>query len=61
MTPLDVAAIKKDFPILEREVHGGRLVYLDSANIVAEAAGRARRDGRATTRRPTPTCTAAST
>ena len=32
MDPLDVAAIKKDFPILEREVHGGRLVYLDSAN-----------------------------
>jgi cysteine desulfurase/selenocysteine lyase len=30
--PLDVTAIKKDFPILEREVHGGRLVYLDSAN-----------------------------
>ena len=30
--PLDVAAIKKDFPILEREVHGGRLVYLDSAD-----------------------------
>ena len=29
---LDVTAIKKDFPILEREVHGGRLVYLDSAN-----------------------------
>ena len=29
---LDVASIKKDFPILEREVHGGRLVYLDSAN-----------------------------
>ena len=29
---LDVAAIKKDFPILDREVHGGRLVYLDSAN-----------------------------
>ena len=28
----DVARIKKDFPILEREVHGGRLVYLDSAN-----------------------------
>ncbi len=28
----DVAAIKKDFPILDREVHGGRLVYLDSAN-----------------------------
>jgi cysteine desulfurase/selenocysteine lyase len=30
--PLDVAAIKKDFPILDRVVHGGRLVYLDSAN-----------------------------
>jgi cysteine desulfurase / selenocysteine lyase len=30
--PLDVTAIKKDFPILQREVHGGRLVYLDSAN-----------------------------
>jgi cysteine desulfurase/selenocysteine lyase len=29
---LDVAAIKKDFPILDREVRGGRLVYLDSAN-----------------------------
>ena len=29
---LDVVAVKKDFPILEREVHGGRLVYLDSAN-----------------------------
>jgi cysteine desulfurase/selenocysteine lyase len=29
---LDVAAIKKDFPILDREVHGRRLVYLDSAN-----------------------------
>ncbi|MBA3654705.1 MAG: SufS family cysteine desulfurase [Actinobacteria bacterium] len=34
MTPatLDVAAIKKDFPILDVEVHGGRLVYLDSAS-----------------------------
>ena len=32
MTALDVATIKKDFPILAREVHGGRLVYLDSAN-----------------------------
>jgi len=28
---LDVARVKKDFPILEREVHGKRLVYLDSA------------------------------
>ena len=29
---LDVATLKKDFPILGREVRGGRLVYLDSAN-----------------------------
>ncbi len=29
---LDVAAIKRDFPILDREVHGNRLVYLDSAS-----------------------------
>ena len=28
---LDVDAIKKDFPILGRDVHGRRLVYLDSA------------------------------
>src|SRR5690606_22581181 len=30
--PLDVARIRKDFPILDRQVHGRRLVYLDSAN-----------------------------
>jgi cysteine desulfurase / selenocysteine lyase len=29
---IDVVAVKKDFPILEREVHGKRLVYLDSAS-----------------------------
>ena len=29
---LDVARAKKDFPILERTVHGKRLVYLDSAS-----------------------------
>ncbi|NND83932.1 MAG: aminotransferase class V-fold PLP-dependent enzyme, partial [Acidimicrobiia bacterium] len=29
---LDTARVKKDFPILSREVHGKRLVYLDSAN-----------------------------
>jgi cysteine desulfurase / selenocysteine lyase len=28
---LDVERIKKDFPILDRQVHGTRLVYLDSA------------------------------
>ncbi|MDQ3756691.1 MAG: SufS family cysteine desulfurase [Actinomycetota bacterium] len=29
---MDVDRIKKDFPILDREVHGTRLVYLDSAS-----------------------------
>ncbi len=29
---LDVEAVRKDFPILAREVHGRPLVYLDSAN-----------------------------
>lgn len=29
---LDVEAVRKDFPILTREVHGVPLVYLDSAN-----------------------------
>src|SRR5579864_2381363 len=29
---LDVTAIRKDFPILDRQVHGHRLVYLDSAS-----------------------------
>jgi cysteine desulfurase/selenocysteine lyase len=28
---LDVASIREDFPILRREVHGKRLVYLDNA------------------------------
>jgi cysteine desulfurase/selenocysteine lyase len=28
---LDVVALKKDFPILERQIHGKRLVFLDSA------------------------------
>jgi len=31
-TPLDVAALRADFPILGRTVHGKPLVYLDSAN-----------------------------
>jgi cysteine desulfurase/selenocysteine lyase len=29
---LDVATIKKDFPILDQQIHGRRLVYLDSAS-----------------------------
>jgi cysteine desulfurase / selenocysteine lyase len=28
----DVARIQKDFPILDRQLNGGRLIYLDSAN-----------------------------
>lgn len=31
-TAIDVATVKKDFPILDRQVHGRRLVYLDSAS-----------------------------
>jgi cysteine desulfurase/selenocysteine lyase len=31
MTPIDVEAIRKDFPILSRTVHGRPLVYLDNA------------------------------
>jgi cysteine desulfurase/selenocysteine lyase len=30
--PFDVDVVRKDFPILAREVHGVPLVYLDSAN-----------------------------
>jgi cysteine desulfurase/selenocysteine lyase len=30
-TPLDLARVRADFPILQREVNGHRLVYLDSA------------------------------
>jgi cysteine desulfurase/selenocysteine lyase len=30
--PVDIATLKKDFPILERTVHGKPLVYLDSAS-----------------------------
>jgi cysteine desulfurase / selenocysteine lyase len=29
---LDVAAVRRDFPILDRRIHGKRLVYLDSAS-----------------------------
>jgi cysteine desulfurase/selenocysteine lyase len=31
-TAIDVAAVRKDFPILEREVHGKPICYLDSAS-----------------------------
>jgi cysteine desulfurase / selenocysteine lyase len=32
MSLLDVAAIQRDFPLLEREVNGRRITYLDSAS-----------------------------
>jgi cysteine desulfurase/selenocysteine lyase len=32
MTPFDVDKIKRDFPVLSRDVNGHRVVYLDSAN-----------------------------
>ena len=32
MSTLDVAAIKREFPLLEREVNGKRITYLDSAS-----------------------------
>jgi cysteine desulfurase/selenocysteine lyase len=32
MTALDIEAVRKDFPILQREIHGVPLIYLDSAN-----------------------------
>jgi cysteine desulfurase/selenocysteine lyase len=32
MAQLDPAAVKKDFPIFDQQVHGHRLVYLDSAS-----------------------------
>src|SRR5947209_106315 len=31
LSTLDVATIKRDFPILQRTIHGRQLVYLDSA------------------------------
>ena len=34
---LDVATIKKDFPILDQQVHGRRLVYLEDGRPVPEA------------------------
>jgi cysteine desulfurase/selenocysteine lyase len=32
LTPLEVARVRADFPILDQKVHGKPLVYLDSAN-----------------------------
>jgi cysteine desulfurase/selenocysteine lyase len=31
-TPINIEAVQKDFPILEQQPHGKRLVYLDSAS-----------------------------
>ena len=43
---LDVNDIRLDFPVLRREVHGQRLVYLDSAAYQPEATDHDRQDGR---------------
>lgn len=36
--PLDVAAVRADFPLLARSVHGKPLIYLDSANTAQKPA-----------------------
>ena len=61
MSALDVAKIKRDFPLLEREVNGKRLTYLDSASSSQKPRRGARRDGRLLPRTTTPTSTAACT
>src|SRR5690606_38100834 len=38
MTTIDWSAIRADFPLLTREVHGKPLVYLDSANTAQKPA-----------------------
>ena len=38
-TPYDVEAIRRDFPILSREVYGKPLVYLDNADLAVAIAG----------------------
>ena len=32
LNPLDVAAVRQDFPLLSRVLHGKPVTYLDSAN-----------------------------
>jgi cysteine desulfurase/selenocysteine lyase len=52
-TPFDVAAVRADFPLLARTVHGKPLVYLDNANtaqkprVVIEAVDRFYRENNA--------------
>ena len=56
---LDAAAIRRDFPILEREIYGKRLAYLDNT---ATTRSRSRLHALDEFYRPTTrTCTAAST
>ena len=38
MSSIDWQAVRHDFPILHREVHGKPLVYLDSANTAQKPA-----------------------
>ena len=57
---LDVASIRRDFPVLERTVRGLPLSYLDNA-ASSQRPGPSSTPCRGTTRRPTPTCTVACT
>ncbi len=57
--PLNVEALRKDFPLLTRTVHDRPIVYLDSASSALQPQS-VITAMRATTRRRTPTCTAAS-
>ncbi|MFC6974598.1 hypothetical protein ACFQL1_07750 [Halomicroarcula sp. GCM10025709] len=57
---LDVASIREDFPILQREFGGQQVVYLDNA-ATTQTPNRSSRRSRTTTGRRTPTSTAGST
>jgi hypothetical protein len=57
----DVARVRADFPILEREVNGHPLVYLDSGEHLAEALVRCSRPCACTTSGTTATCPARCT
>ena len=58
---IDAEVVRKDFPLLAREVHGRPTRLPRLRRVLPPAPGRAGRDGRTTTRRRTPTSTAAST
>ena len=61
MTASTSSAVRADFPILGREINGHPLVYLDSAQHLAEAAPGDRRDARALRAAQRATCPARCT